>query len=238
MQAVEPLIGSLLSVGATTSIYIVVLTFVFARYEAYDSSATPGASVYFWSGSILLVAFVGSAISTLGMLGMEVGWLSYGRWPAYWLGGSLLVLVIRGTGLGTAVVASDWWIISQSCDLRGVAGGGTSVTPTAMGRAVPTAPEPARCDWRHDCAHRCSTTIRTRRYHPQSRDRIRGDNRGSWGHRVAGMQSRKRRVGILILLGVSSGGLVVAPIGSSFNTYLPGYLFAGSMGVTLGYATR
>lgn len=113
----KEVIDSLLPIGATvSSIYIVILTFIFSKYEEIGVPATPGSTVYFSSGSLLLLSFISGAVGTLWMLGMRIMILPYNLVPAYLLGGSFLILLCGTTLLGIGVIGTD--IQGQSREIR------------------------------------------------------------------------------------------------------------------------
>ena len=108
------LVRTLLRISATvTSSYVVVLVFVLDKYHDLESAANPRARTYFISGTVLLVAFLVSGVSTIWLLAIQMGLLSTGELlAAYALGASFALLVAGNLFLGVLVIWTDsgtWW---------------------------------------------------------------------------------------------------------------------------------
>ncbi len=103
------LVDSLLPVSATvTSIYVVILVFVFERYQELEYQAAPRARIYFITGGILLTSFFLSGLSTIWLISLQIGVVSALSIPAaYTLLSSFISLVLGNLLIGTVVIISD-----------------------------------------------------------------------------------------------------------------------------------
>ncbi len=103
------LVDSLLPISATvTSIYVVVLVFVFDKYHNLEYRAVPEAWIFFFSGIVLSGSFVIAGMSTLWLLGLELDVVSsHAKLSGYALGASFVLLVVGNLFLGAFVILTD-----------------------------------------------------------------------------------------------------------------------------------
>lgn len=105
----QPLVSTLLSIGSTvTSIYVIVLVFIFDKYQELEHKAAPRARVYFGSGVILILSFLLSGVGAVSLLMIKLRIISAPAViPGYAIVASFIILVIGNLVIGTFVLFTD-----------------------------------------------------------------------------------------------------------------------------------
>jgi len=105
----QSLVSTLLSIGATvTSIYVIVLVFIFDKYQELEYNAAPRAKIYFGSGAVLLFSFLLSGVGTISLLVIRLQIISVPAViPGYAILTSFTILVIGNLVIGIFVLITD-----------------------------------------------------------------------------------------------------------------------------------